>query len=259
MRNYVCALRDLQGYIDALAENITRDELLEFLAWRKLTVGNSTLNTNACALKYYYEKVARQPEKIVHIPTPRKPKQLGELLTDREVRSLIDTTKNPGHRLVIALLFGFGLRSSEVGQLRYDDFDADRLTLTIRNAKGGKTRVLPYGRHLRVFLLDHYRNGEPTDYLFNSNNRKAGRVGISNRGVQHIVREARKRTGIRKEFCPHTLRHCFAVSYLNNGGNLIRLKELLGHAHISTTFRYLRYASPQLKDIPSPLAFLPGA
>jgi site-specific recombinase XerD len=52
------------------------------------------------------------------------------------------------------------------------------------------------------------------------------------------------------------LRHCFAVQYINNGGNLLRLKQLLGHAHFSTTFRYLSYASPELKDIPSPLSFL---
>jgi site-specific recombinase XerD len=52
------------------------------------------------------------------------------------------------------------------------------------------------------------------------------------------------------------MRHCFAVHYLNNGGNLLRLKQLLGHAHLSTTLRYLSYASPELKDIPSPLSFL---
>jgi site-specific recombinase XerD len=109
----------------------------------------------------------------------------------------------------------------------------------------------------REELLEYYHDNHPTDYLFTSNNRKAGRVGISNRGVQYIVNCAREHAQIRKEFCLHTLRHCFAVSYLNNGGNLLRLKQLLGH--ISTTRRYLEYASLQLKGIPSPLAFLPDA
>lgn len=72
----------------------------------------------------------------------------------------------------------------------------------------------------------------------------------------HIVRVLHQRSGITKRVCPHSMRHCFAVHYLNNGGNLLRLKQLLGHAHLSTTLRYLSYASPELKDIPSPLSFL---
>ena len=76
------------------------------------------------------------------------------------------------------------------------------------------------------------------------------------RGVQYIVRCTCERAQLTKKVCPHSLRHCFAVQYINNGGNLLRLKQLLGHAHFSTTFRYLSYASPELKDIPSPLSFL---
>ncbi|MCB9351971.1 MAG: tyrosine-type recombinase/integrase [Lewinellaceae bacterium] len=59
-----------------------------------------------------------------------------------------------------------------------------------------------------------------------------------------------------QKVCPHTLRHCFAVHYLNNGGNLVRLQQLLSNAYLSTTLLYLRYASITLRDIPSPLDFL---
>ena len=77
--------------------------------------------------------------------------------------------------------------------------------------------------------------------------------------MQYIVACTRVRAALKKHVCPHTLRHCFAVHYLNAGGNLIRLKQLLGHAHISTTLRYLSYANPELRDIPSPLNLLDGA
>lgn len=79
------------------------------------------------------------------------------------------------------------------------------------------------------------------------------------KGKKRIVRTARQRAGLRKKVCPHLLRHCFAVHYLDHGGNLLRLKQLLGHAHVSTTLRYLSYANPELSDIPSPLHFLHGA
>ena len=57
---------------------------------------------------------------------------------------------------------------------------------------------------------------------------------------------------------PHVIRHTFAVHYLNNGGSLTRLQQLLGHAHMSTTLLYLRYAAIPLKEVPTPLDHLAG-
>lgn len=246
----------MQAYIDRDVDEITHDEILEFLAWRKKSVGNSTLNTIACGIKFYFTKVNPQPERVVRIPTPRKAEQLGELLTTSELRQLFAAAHSPKYRLVLSLLFGLGLRAGEVGQLRLHDFEAEHKTLIIRRAKGGKHRILPYDDAIRRDLIAHFRAEKPTDYLFTSNTRKTSSGGISVRGVQYIVRAIHQRSGIRKKVCPHTLRHCFAVHYLNNGGNLIRLQQLLGHAYLSTTLRYLSYAAPELKDIPSPLSFL---
>ena len=249
-------MRDLQKYIDARIDQITADEMLEFLAWRQESIGKSALNTIVCALKYYFRKVVNQPERVVTIPLPRKSGQLGDLLTSSELRRMFAAASCPKHRLVLSLIFGLGLRASEVGRIRLHDFDRDHRTLIIRNGKGGKQRTLPYDDAVRRDLIAHFRSANPTDFLFTSATRKAGSGGISVRGVQYIVRCTRDRAQIKKKVCPHTLRHCFAVQYLNHGGNLIRLKELLVHTNISTTLRYLSYASPELKDIPSPLSFL---
>ncbi len=243
-------------YHHAEADAITADEILDFLAEREKAIGKSTLNTLCCALKYFYGKVLGDPGRIVDIPTPRKPKQLGELLTSSELRQLFAATKSTKHRLVLSLIFGLGLRAGEVSRIRLHDFDAKHRTLIIRKAKGGKQRTLIYDDAIRRDLIAHFRDAKPTDYLFTSTTRKSETGGISVRGVQYIVRCTRARAQLTKKVCPHTLRHCFAVQYLNNGGNLIRLKQLLGHSHVSTTLRYLSYASPELKDIPSPLSFL---
>ena len=82
---------------------------------------------------------------------------------------------------------------------------------------------------------------------------------MSIRGVQYIVRTTVAAAGITKSVCPHTLRHCYAIHYLNQGGNLVRLKQLLGHANLTTTLRYLSYANPELKAIASPLSILTNA
>jgi site-specific recombinase XerD len=172
------------------------------------------------------------------------------------LRQLFTAAISPKHRAVISLIFGLGLRAGEVANLRLHDFDRPRRTLIIRKAKGGKQRTLLYDEAIRKHLLDYHFDERPTDYLFTSATRKSDTGGISVRGVQYIVRTTAERAGLTKKVCPHVLRHCFAVQYLNNGGSLLRLKQLLGHAHFSTTFRYLSYANPELKDIPSPLSFL---
>lgn len=248
-------MRDVQAYIDALAHDLTVEDILEFLAWRKEQIGNAALNTVVCGLKYYYRKVAQQPEKIVHIPLPRKPSQLGELLISSELKQLIATAKSLKHRLVIEMLFGLGLRAGEIGKIRLGDFNRKHRTITIRNAKGQKTRIVPYGDRLRQTMTDYFRQVKPTDYFITSGTKPSPK-GITVRGVQYIVARTCDRAKLSKKVCSHTLRHCFAVHYLNNGGSLLRLKQLLGHKYISTTLRYLSYASIPLREIPSPLHFL---
>ena len=108
---------------------------------------------------------------------------------------------------------------------------------------------------MRQTLNDYFRAHEPEDYLIPAGYRSQ-QPGIVVRGVQYIVRQTLVASGLQKKVCPHTLRHCFAVHYLNNGGSVLRLQQLLGHAHISTTWRYLSYASIPLKEVDSPLDFL---
>ena len=253
--NYVRSLRDVQERTGKPADELTRDELLAYLAARRKHLSASTLNTVVCALKYYYREVARRLELVVDIPNPRKPKQLGDLLNADELRLFLGAARSMRHRLVLELLFGLGLRAGEVGRLRISDFNREQGTVTIRTSKGGITRVLPYGGRLRDTLNQYYRQERPKDFLIPGRERSSSQ-GISLRGVQYITSTTLQRSRLRKKVCPHTLRHCFAVHYLNNGGNLVRLQQLLGHAYLSTTLLYLRYASITLRDIPSPLDFL---
>lgn len=256
--NYVRVLRDAQRRFDQSADELGRDQLLAFLAERRRHCSSSTLNTQVCALKYYYREVARRLDLLVDIPNPRTSKALGDLLSPDEARKLLRAARSLRHQVVLELLFGLGLRASEVGRLRLGDFNRQERTLTIRTSKGGVTRVLPYGDHLRQTLVHYFRAERPRDHLVPS--RDAGKGGgISVRGVQHIVRQTLGRSGLRKHVNPHTLRHCFAVHYLNNGGNILRLQQLLGHTYLSSTLRYLSYATFRLADISSPLDVLYGS
>ncbi|TXF80889.1 tyrosine-type recombinase/integrase, partial [Neolewinella aurantiaca] len=133
--NYARSLRDLMEYHHAEADAITARDILAFLAEREKSIGKSTLNTLCCALKYFYGKVLGDPDRIVDIPTPRKPKQLGELLTTSELKQLFAAARTSKRRLVLSLIYGLGLRAGEVARIRLHDFDARHRTLIIRNAK----------------------------------------------------------------------------------------------------------------------------
>ncbi|WP_020538818.1 tyrosine-type recombinase/integrase [Lewinella cohaerens] len=253
--NYVRGLRDLQAHYDLPADKLSRDQLIAFLAGRKPHISSSTLNTLICSLKYYYREVLRCQELIVDLPNPRYSKQLGDLLDADEVRTLLRATRSLRHRIVLELIFSLGLRVAEVGRLRLGDFDRTQRTLIIRTSKGNVTRVLPYGERLRGTLIDYFRQEKPVDYLIPGRERSKS-IGISVRGVQYLLRMTLQRSGLKKHVCPHALRHSFAVHYLNNGGNILRLQQLLGHAYLSSTLIYLRYTTFTLRDIDSPLDFL---
>jgi site-specific recombinase XerD len=124
------------------------------------------------------------------------------------------------------------------------------------SGKGGKHRVVPYGQQTRDTLLEYWRQEQPTDRLFTGTTSRGTPFTV--RGVQYVVAQAHKRSGLKKEVHPHTLRHAFAVHYLNNGGSLIRLQQLLGHAYISTTLVYLKHASIPLREVATPLDVLTG-
>ena len=89
----------------------------------------------------------------------------------------------------------------------------------------------------------------PRNFLFEGNDGEA----MSQRGTQWVVGEAVKRAGIRKKIHTHTLRHSYATHLLEQGINILVIKELLGHAHIETTMVYLHIAKPDTKNVFSPL------
>jgi integrase/recombinase XerD len=159
-------------------------------------------------------------------------------------------------RAMIELLFDSGLRSREVCGLRLRDFNRIEKTLTVVNGKGQKMRTLPYSLDLRGTLAAYFKSlkSAPTDFLFE--NRDNPGTAITIRGVQYIVKEVLKRSTLKKEVHPHTFRHSYAIHYLNNGGNLLRLQQLLGHENIETTFHYLKYCSIPLTDTPTPLSVM---
>jgi site-specific recombinase XerD len=255
--SYVRAVRDLMEDIGKLPLACTEQEIIKHLTEvrDRNNLSSSSLNLRICALKYLYREVYRRLDIIVDLPNPRRPRLEGDILTEEEVIRLFDGVRSIKHLAVLHLLYDTGLRVRELAHLRVGDFNSIQGVLTVRHGKGDKVRVIPYGQQTRETLNEYFRQEKPVDALFTG--AITGEM-FTIRSVQYIVKQALKRSGLHKRVHPHTLRHSFAVHYLNNGGSLLRLQQLLGHTQISTTLIYLRYAAIPLREVATPLDFLTG-
>jgi site-specific recombinase XerD len=109
----------------------------------------------------------------------------------------------------------------------------------VRKGKGRKDRYLPLSKHLARGLQSYLKNENPYQWLFNGKDAEGVVGALSQRGVQWIVRESRKTAALEKEVTAHTLRHTFATHLLEDGLDIVSIKDLLGHAHLETTLIYL--------------------
>ncbi len=202
-------------------------------------------------------------DKRIELPSIKGQKTLPVVLSKPEVRRLLIAPKLLKHRVLLALLYGCGLRCFEVRNLRLCDLDFDRRMLHVRQGKGQKDRYLPLSHHLVRGLEKYIAAESPQDWLFNG--KPEGRAGgdfdsrYSQRGVQWAVKQARKAAGIQKQMTVHTLRHTYATHLLEDGLDIVSIKDLLGHACIQTTMVYLHVAQNGRRKPFSPLDTLYAA
>jgi integrase/recombinase XerD len=253
---YLRGVRDLMESCKSIPELLSADEIKAHLVSFRGKISSSALNLRVCGIKFYFRNVVRRLDLVVDIPNPRVAKYVQDVLSEDEIMVLLGACRSLRERALLELLFDSGLRSREVCGLRLQDFNRTAKTLTVVNGKGQKMRTVPYSMDLRGTLAAYFKSlkENPSVFLFENKENRGSAITI--RGVQYIVKEVLKRSKLKKEVHPHTFRHSYAIHYLNNGGNILRLQQLLGHAHIDTTFHYLKYCSIPLLDTPTPLSVM---
>jgi site-specific recombinase XerD len=197
------------------------------------------------------------PYEYLRLPSIKHEEKLPVVLSKEEVWRLINSCTLLKHKILIGLLYGCGLRCMEVRNLMLCDLDFDRLQLKVVQGKGKKDRYVPLSAHLVRGLKAYIAAENPSIYLFNG--KPNGRAGgdfdsrYSQRGVQFVIKQACKKAGIIKDVCVQTLRHTFATHLLEDGLDLITIKNLLGHQAIETTLIYLQIAQLEHYKAFSPL------
>jgi len=156
---------------------------------------------------------------------------------------------------VLTLIYSAGLRGQEVVNLKLSDIDFERKTIHIRQSKYKKDRIVPLSDLMAKGLKKYISAEHPHVWLFNGKE-PDGRYSV--RGLSWVIRETLRKTSVKKDVNLHSLRHSYATHLLEEGLNIVTLKELLGHAEINTTMIYLHVAQCPFIKPHSPLDTLYG-
>lgn len=178
------------------------------------------------------------------------PKKLPTVLSRPEILKMIAATNNLKHKLIIELLYGSGLRISELVNLRINDIDFYRRLITVKSGKGKKDRITIISPAVLSRINQYITEYRPLEFIFESF--QPG-VKLNVRSIQKIIQLASKKAKISKNISAHTLRHSFATHLLESGTDIRYIQSLLGHARLETTQAYTKVANKMLKNIKSPL------
>jgi len=183
------------------------------------------------------------------IKLPKLEKKLPTVLSKKEIRKILDVTKNAKHKLLIVFLYSSGLRVSEAVSMKIDDLDLEERMGIVRAGKGKKDRNIILSESLVNDLKSYLGDRKDENpYIFDVKDRH-----IVIRQAQRIVSEAAKNAGIKKRVFCHALRSSFATHLLEAGTDIRIIQELLGHSNLATTQRYTKVSTEQLKKVKSPM------
>ncbi len=213
-------------------------------------LARTSLQRALAALRTYFRFLAREgvvgsnPARVV--PTPKAPKRLPEVPTVPQLSEMLEalptTPQGLRDRAALELLYGCGLRATELVSLTMDDVDLSRRLLRVLG-KGRKERIVPFGREaekalraylpVRATLRQKVQEDDGDPLIVNLQGRR-----LSDRSLRRILERAVRQLAVVHRIHPHTLRHAFATHLLEAGMDLRAIQELLGHASLATTQRY---------------------
>lgn len=258
LENYIRRIAQISLQFGKLPEHISDDEINEYLtalALSSKSPSRSNFKHAVYGLRYYF-RLLGQNKRAISLPSLKGDTRLPIILNRSELKELFKAPALLKHRIVLTLIYSAGLRGKEVINLKLSDIDFERKTIHIRQSKYKKDRIVPLSDFMAKGLQKYIAAENPHVWLFNGKE-PDGRYSV--RGLSWVIRETLKKTSIKKKINLHSLRHSYATHLLEDGVNIVTLKELLGHAEITTTMIYLHVAQCPLIKPHSPLDTLYGS
>lgn len=255
---------DLIEYNEFLGNNFTNilnidmnivNNYMKYLYDRKIT--KSSISRKLSSIRGLYNYLVREDiikeNHFNKIQNPKRELYLPKFLKDEELDKIFSVcnSNNPTEErdtLIIELLYATGVRVSELVNIKIKDINREEKLIKVLG-KGNKERMVIYNNHtkkaLDTYLKDGYNyfNKKSSEYLIlNKNGNK-----LSERYIREIINKKVSQASLDIKISPHTLRHTFATNILENGADLMTVKELLGHESLNTTSIYTHITNEQIK------------
>ena len=226
-------------------------------------LSKTSVARSLAALRSLYNWLAQEGEveqnPAALVATPKLPKKLPRVPTIEEVNTILDSAMpecsafNERDHVILELLYGCGIRNSELIGINVDDIRWSNEVILVRG-KGRKERYVPFGDSAKAAVQVYLPNRQR---VLGETKRTTERALLINlrgtrlttRSVGRIVKQIAVARGLSPDVHPHTLRHAFGTHMLEEGADLRAIQEMLGHERLSTTQRYTQLTVKHLMDV----------
>lgn len=258
--NYKVDLLEFYEFVNGNIRGIDKEIVNNYLGQMyEKKYHKSSISRKLSSLRSFYSYLVK--ESIVSenyfklIKNPKKERSLPKYVKENDIDEMfsIPDTRNPyGKRnlLIIRMLYATGIRVSELVNIKVKDINLDERTIRILG-KGSKERIVVFGNNTKESLIDYLNNGRykldisNQEYLFLNKDGKK----ISTRYIRKMLDDVIIKASIKVHVSPHMLRHTFATNLLNNGADLVSVKDLLGHSSLNTTSIYTHVTDEKIREV----------
>jgi len=263
--------RDLQQFFDFVKDfynfdqvklgNITKQSIRHFAGMlNERSLKNTTISRKIAAIKSFFRfltsdgTIGKNP--ATGIKSPKTEKKLPIVIPKDKLDKALDKFQSNNffdsrNKLIMELFYSTGIRLGELVNISLEDINFTRNTIKIYG-KGAKERIVPFGKIVadslatyQKFRVEKYGIYNNQSALFISNRGKR----ISRQMIQVIVKKILEEVSEQLHLSPHVLRHSFATHLLDEGAELLAVKEMLGHESLSTTQLYTHLQTNKLQEM----------
>ena len=258
--NYRVDILEFNEFMNDKLLDINKDDVNNYLKYLyDNNISKSSISRKLSSLRSFYNYLVKKEiintNYFTKVKNPKRSASLPKFVKEDEALKMFnipDTRTWIGIRnlLIIRMLYATGLRVSELVNIKLNDINiSDRIVRVM--GKGSKERIVVFGHHTEDALNDYLNRGRRqvdfhgSPYLFL--NKDGNR--LSTRYVRKIIDDIIFKASIEHHVSPHMLRHTFATGMLNNGADLVSVKDLLGHESLNTTSIYTHVSDEKIKEV----------
>jgi site-specific recombinase XerD len=239
-------------------EEITLSDIQQYILYLKRVKGLSagTINNYISCVRFFYTHVLHKKWDNMKIPRMKQVHKMPVIPSRDEILTMLNSVENLKYKAILFLIYGSGLRVSEVARLRIRDICSKNMSIRIEGAKHNTDRYTILSETALLILRQYFRQYfkdqryKLDDWLFPGQDKD---MPLNVKSIKNTVIKLRNKLNMDNAISSHTMRLCFATHALENGIDPVFIQQLLGHKSLKTTLTYLHMTSKSLMGIKSPL------